>query len=72
AIQFLIKFYEQLAIEQVGNMLHEITEKIDKGLIKNRSDPLIKNLKQHYEYWKPIFQKYFPSAIPTILMKIRD
>jgi len=72
AIQLLTKFYEQILIEQVSSLLHEITEKLDRGEIKEQSNPTFKKLELCYDHWKPIFLKYFPTAMQSILLKINE
>ncbi|MHA1785736.1 MAG: helix-turn-helix domain-containing protein [Candidatus Helarchaeota archaeon] len=71
AIQILAKFYEQITIEQVGTMLHKITEKIDQGKSAEELNADLQELEMFYDHWKPIFLKYFPSAMQTILLKIK-
>ena len=72
AFQLLANFYEQIVIEQVGNMLQDITEKINKGKTKKQLDVDLKKLEHLLDHWKPIFEKYFPSAIPTIFLSLRN
>ena len=71
AIQLLAKFYEQIVVEQIGEQLQNITEKIDKGEKNQELEEDLNLLQRLYEHWKPIFAKYFPSAIQTILLSIQ-
>jgi len=72
AIQLLAKFYEQIVVEQIGEQLQNITEKIDKGEKKQELEADLNILQRLYEHWKPIFTKYFPSAIQTIFLSIQE
>jgi hypothetical protein len=71
AIQLLAKFYEQIVVEQIGEQLQIITEKIDNGEKNQELEEDLNLLQRLYEHWKPIFAKYFPSAIQTILLSIQ-
>jgi len=72
AIHLLAKFYEQIVVEQIGEQLQTITEKIDKGEKNQELEADLTILQRLYEHWKPIFTKYFPSAIQTILLSIQQ
>ncbi|MHA1264669.1 MAG: helix-turn-helix domain-containing protein [Candidatus Helarchaeota archaeon] len=72
SVQLLAKFYEQIIIEQIGHMLHDITEKIDRGKTKNELESDLKRLETMFFLWEPIFKKFFPSAIPTIFLSLKD
>ncbi|MHA1143412.1 MAG: hypothetical protein ACTSRW_01625 [Candidatus Helarchaeota archaeon] len=67
-VQLLAKFYEQIVIEQIGNRLQEITAKIDDKRTNENLEADLNILEKMYEHWKPVFDKYFPSAIQTILL----
>ena len=66
------KFFEIIAVEQVRNILQELTEKIDQGKRKNELESELNKLQILYKNWKPIIDIYFPSAMQTIVLKIND
>lgn len=71
SIQLLAKFYEQILIEYVGNELQKITEKIDNAKTFSEVESDLNNLETISIHFKPIFEKYFPSALQTILLSIQ-
>ncbi|MHA1302046.1 MAG: winged helix-turn-helix domain-containing protein [Candidatus Helarchaeota archaeon] len=71
SVKLLIKYYEQILIEHVGNILQKITEKIDKSKSSKNVDSELDELENLAIILKPIFEKYYPNAIQTIILSLQ-
>ena len=71
AVQLLAKFYKQIVIELIGNILHEITDELDRGKTEEELEEDLNKLATLYKHWKPIFELYFPTAMQTILLSLQ-
>lgn len=70
SVQLLAEYYEQIMIEFVGNKLQGITEKIDNAKTSKELETDLDDLEELAKALKPIFEKYYPTAIQVILLSI--